>query len=213
MLERNKGKDIVTEIGGIHSVDAALDLLKRKMDAEEFSKIQKIHNPDVLTKIGNAVALCDPDAIFVNTGSEQDRASVRNLALEQGEERPLAMKDHTIHYDLKDEQGRIVDRTFYIINEGEAASSLGNKMLRADAMEDVREKMGGVMKGRTMLIGFFIRGPVGSPASNPALEITSSAYVMHSAMVDHLQLVLYLRRQHAAAQEGQPPVHGRQAGL
>jgi phosphoenolpyruvate carboxykinase (GTP) len=183
MLERNKGKDIVTEIGGIHSVEAALDLLKSKMDAEQFSKIEKIHNPDVLKKIGNAVAMCDPDTIFVNTGSDEDRQFARDLALKQGEEKPLAMPNHTIHYDLKDEQGRIVDRTFYIVNEGEAASSLGKKMLRADAMEDVRDKMGGVMKGRTMLIGFFIRGPAGSPVSNPALEITSSAYVMHSANI------------------------------
>ena len=43
------------------------------------------------------------------------------------------MKDHTIHYDLKDEQGRIVDRTFYIVNEGEQASSLGKKMLQGAA--------------------------------------------------------------------------------
>jgi phosphoenolpyruvate carboxykinase (GTP) len=33
----------------------------------------------------------------------------------------------------------------------------------------------------TMVIGFYLRGPVGSPVSNPALEITSSAYVSHSA--------------------------------
>ena len=39
------------------------------------------------------------------------------------------------------------------------------------------------MKGKIMIIGFYSRGPVGSPASNPALEITSSAYVSHSAEI------------------------------
>jgi len=183
MLERKKGKDIVTEIGGIHTADAALDLMKRRMDPEQFSKIEKVHNAEVLVKIANAIAMCDPDKIFVNTGSEADRQFARQLALEQGEEKPLAMKDHTIHYDLAQEQGRIVDRTYYIINQGELVSSLGKSMLRAEAMDEVRGKMGGVMKGRTMLIGFFIRGPAGSPVSNPALEITSSAYVMHSANI------------------------------
>ncbi|MFO7712902.1 phosphoenolpyruvate carboxykinase domain-containing protein, partial [Desulfosarcina sp.] len=40
-----------------------------------------------------------------------------------------------------------------------------------------------IMRGKTMVAGFYIRGPVGSPASNPALEITSSAYVSHSAEI------------------------------
>jgi len=34
-----------------------------------------------------------------------------------------------------------------------------------------------------MVVGFYMRGPVGSPVSNPALEITSSAYVSHSAEI------------------------------
>ena len=50
------------------------------------------------------------------------------------EEAELAMKDHTIHFDLPEEQGRIVDRTFYIINEGEPVSVLGKKMIRGEAL-------------------------------------------------------------------------------
>ena len=43
--------------------------------------------------------------------------------------------------------------------------------------------MSGIMHGKTIIIGFYMRGPVGSFASNPALEITSSAYVSHSAEI------------------------------
>jgi phosphoenolpyruvate carboxykinase (GTP) len=138
MLERNKGPDIATEIGGITSVEAAIELFASKADAEQLARLKKLSHPGVIMKIGNAVAMCNPDKLFVNTGSDADREFVRKLALEQGEERDLPMKDHTIHYDLKDEQGRIVDRTFYIINEGEKVSSLGKKMLRAEAMDDVK---------------------------------------------------------------------------
>ena len=39
------------------------------------------------------------------------------------------------------------------------------------------------MHGKTMVVGFYSRGPAGSPVSNPAIEITSSAYVSHSAEI------------------------------
>ena len=91
------------------------------------------------------------------------------------------MKNHTIHYDLKEEQGRIVDRTYYITNEDENVSSLANRMDRPRALEEVREKMVGIMRGKTMIVGCYMRGPVGAPVSNPALEISSSTYVLHSA--------------------------------
>jgi phosphoenolpyruvate carboxykinase (GTP) len=41
--------------------------------------------------------------------------------------------------------------------------------------------MTGIGKGKTLLIGFFSRGPIGAKAAIPALEITTSTYVMHSA--------------------------------
>jgi phosphoenolpyruvate carboxykinase (GTP) len=183
MLERNKGVDIVQAIGGVNTMEEATELFASRLDETALSRIQAITDPEALVKIANAIAMCGPDAVFVNTGSEADRAFVRELALKNGEEKTLPMDGHTIHYDLKDEQGRIVDRTFYITNPGEAVSSLANKMLRDDALEDIRDKMTGIMRGKTMVIGFYIRGPVGSPSSNPALEITSSAYVAHSAEI------------------------------
>ena len=41
--------------------------------------------------------------------------------------------------------------------------------------------MRGIMKGKSMLIGFFCRGPAGAEAAIPAIEISSSGYVFHSA--------------------------------
>jgi phosphoenolpyruvate carboxykinase (GTP) len=181
MLELKKGVDILSTIGGVKTEDEANAIFKQKMDDANLAKLDKVKNPEVRMKIANAIAMCQPDAVVINTGSEEDKQWIRELALEKGEEKPLKMKDHTIHYDLKDEQGRIVDRTFYIANEGEAISALAKKKLRDEALEDVRTKMTGVMKGMTMVVGFYMRGPVGAPASNPALEISSSAYVCHSA--------------------------------
>ena len=116
----------------------------------------------------------------MNTGAAEDKRKIRELSIEKGEESPLAMKGHTIHYDLPEEQGRIVDRTFYIINEGEKVSSLGKKILRPEALDYVKNNMDGIMKGKTMFVGFFSRGPAGAKLSLPAIEISSSTYVMHS---------------------------------
>jgi len=183
MLKKNEGIDIVKELGGIQAVEEAQALFEQRLDAEHLSRIRQLSHPEILIKIANAIAMCDPGRVYINAGTDADRAFIRQLALNKGEEAVLAMDGHTIHYDLKEEQGRIIDRTYYIANPDEKISSLANKILRDDARTVVREKMAGIMNGATMVVGLYIRGPVGAAASNPALEITSSAYVSHSAEI------------------------------
>ena len=181
MLQNKVGYDIIEKIGGVSTIDAAQGVFEKEMDAVNLAKIRKISNAEALIKIANAIIVCRPDDIFVNNGSDEDVRKVREMALKKGEEAPLAMENHTIHFDLAKEQGRIIDRTFYIANPDEEISSLANRMDRDDALKEVQEKMGGIMKGKTMVIGFYNRGPVGSKGSNPAIEVTSSLYVSHSA--------------------------------
>jgi len=181
MFEKKKGVDIVCEIGGISTIDAAMDCFESQLDSTHLSRIKNIQNSDALIKIANAINMCQPDSVFINTGTSEDKQFIRELSLQKCEETALPMKDHTIHFDLKNEQGRIIDRTFYISNEDEDVSTLANKRLRDEALEDIKEKMVGIMKGKTMIVGFYMRGPVGAPVSNPAIEITSSTYVAHSA--------------------------------
>ncbi|RJQ78080.1 MAG: phosphoenolpyruvate carboxykinase (GTP) [Desulfobacteraceae bacterium] len=181
MLKFNEGIDIVQELGGIQKAGEALQLLKKRLDTEQFKRIEGFKNPYILLKIANAIVMCEPDRVFVNTGSEPDKQFIRDMALQKGEEEPLPMKGHTIHFDLKEEQGRIIDRTFYVANDDELVSSLALRMGRQDALETVRKGMLGIMRGKTMVVGFYSRGPAGSPVSNPAIEISSSAYVCHSA--------------------------------
>jgi GTP-dependent phosphoenolpyruvate carboxykinase len=88
---------------------------------------------------------------------------------------------------LKEEQGRIIDRTFYIANRVRANQfSLANKHLRDDRhCVDVREKMGGIMEGMPpWSSGFMSAVPwVRQGEQSRAIEITSSAYVSHSAEI------------------------------
>ena len=77
MLEKKKGVDIVTEIGGITSFEAANTLFENKLDPTSLSRIQKITHSEVVIKIANAIAMCEPDTVFINTGSKEDKPKIR----------------------------------------------------------------------------------------------------------------------------------------
>ena len=183
MLQLKKGIDILAAVGGIKTLNEAIALFETRCDAEELAKLSKIRNEEALLKIANAIAVTDPDAVFVNTGSEADVQRVRIMSLAKGEECPVAMKDHTIHFDLPQEQARIIDRTYYIVNGDEKTSVLAQSILREEAYDYVKTHMTGIARGMTLMVGFFSRGPIGAPAAIPALEITTSTYVMHSANI------------------------------
>jgi phosphoenolpyruvate carboxykinase (GTP) len=181
MLTLKKGLDILSEIGGVKTLAEAKALFEKKCDKENLNKINKIQNEEALLKIANAISMIGAEPVFVNTGSKADLIKVKEMSIKKGEERPLAMKDHTIHFDLAEEQGRVVDRTLYIVNEDEETSSLAKKISRKDAYEHIKKYMKDIGKGKMLLVGFYNRGPIGAKASIPALEITTSPYVMHSA--------------------------------
>ncbi len=183
MLELRKGVDILSEVGGVRDAASARALLDSALDSANRVKMARIENQDALVRIANAVAMCRPERVFIVDEVPADVDACRRMSLEGGEECPLAMKDHTFHFDLPEDQGRMVDQTFYIINEDEEASSLAKKMLRPEALAYIRETMGGIMKGKTMLVGFYNRGPIGAQAAIPGLMISSSAYVLHSANI------------------------------
>lgn len=180
MLELKKGVDILSDVGGLKTVDEARKVFEANLDSANLAKISKIKNEEALLKIANAIAMCEPDNVFIISDTREDAAYVKQRSLETGEEKKLAIKDHTIHFDLPEDQGRLVSQTFYIINEDEDISALAKKQLRSEAHQYIQENMKGIMKGLTMYVSFLNRGPVGAKASIPALMITSSTYVQTS---------------------------------
>ncbi|HIP73526.1 MAG TPA: phosphoenolpyruvate carboxykinase (GTP), partial [Anaerolineae bacterium] len=183
MLELGKGTNILSAIGGIYTKEQARSVFESKLDKTNLQKLSRITNEGALLKIANAIAMCNPDQVFISTGSAADVAAIKAMSLEFGEEQPLAMKDHTIHFDLPEEQARIIDRTFYIVNPDEDISVLAKKMVRDEAHAYLQEYMVNIMEGKTMFVGFFSRGPVGAAAAIPAIQISSSTYVMHSGNI------------------------------
>lgn len=181
MLELKKGDEILAIVGGITTIAEARKVFADNLDEVNSKKLAQIQNEEALIKIANAITMCRPDSVFVNTGSAADVQWIREYSLNKGEEKKLAKAEHTIHFDLPEDQARLVKQTFYIINEGEQMSSLAKSVLRSEAIDYVKKFIPGIMTGKTMIVGFYSRGPVGAEAANPAIEISSSGYVLHSA--------------------------------
>jgi phosphoenolpyruvate carboxykinase (GTP) len=181
MLELKKGVDILTEVGGVKTIADARAVLEQKLDTVNREKLAPITNEEALIKIAAAISMCEPDDVFINTGSPEDVEWIRKYALEKGEEKPLAKKGHTIHFDLPQDQARLVNQTFYIVNPDEKISALAKKVVRDEGLEYVQTYMKGIMKGMIMIVGFYTRGPAGAFGTTPAIEMSSSAYVLHSA--------------------------------
>ncbi len=161
------------------SENKALELILSKCDEKNQKKIKLISNIDILNKIASRIELCNPKDVFIHSGSEEDYEYIKKMCLETGEESPLAMEGHTIHFDPPTEQGRIVKQTYAIEDEGMFTSSLAKAMLRADADELIGTNMKNIMDGKTMLVAFYIRGPVGAPTAYPSLTISDTWYLGH----------------------------------
>jgi phosphoenolpyruvate carboxykinase (GTP) len=55
MMKKREGVDIIVEIGGIKTPEAATRLFEEKLDAEQFSRLQRVKHPEVNLKIANAL--------------------------------------------------------------------------------------------------------------------------------------------------------------
>ncbi len=89
------------------------------------------------------------------------------------------MKGHTIHFDPPAEQGRVVKQTYAIEDEGVYVSSMANALPRAEADDLIQNNMKNIMDGKTMIIGFYVRGPKGAPTSYASLTISDTWYLAH----------------------------------
>ncbi len=148
----------------------------------EMSKIQMLKNDDLLDFISHFIQLMEPSSVFIVTDSQQDYEYVRRKAIELGEERSLSFLNHTYHFDNYYDQARDKENTKVLTTHGEKLPFI-NTADRNEAIKEIEGLMKGIMRGRTMLIGFFSLGPRESPLSIKGVQITDSYYVMHSEMI------------------------------
>jgi len=155
--------------------------LKPKMDADSFAKLSAIDNEKVHAFVADAVKLCQPQQVRVCGDDPADVAYIRQGAIDNGEETPLALPGHTVHFDAyPGDQGRDKEVTRYLVPAEAPLSKNLNQIERQAGLAEVRGLLKGAMRGRTMLVRFYCLGPTSSVFAVPCVQITDSYYVAHS---------------------------------
>jgi len=157
-----------------------LDSLLRYMNRESLAKLEALNNSHVMEQVQTFLDLCKPSKAIVCDDSQADVELVRKLALELGEETPLKMKGHTVHYDSYYDQARDKENTRVLKTPDMKMSKGINTIDREEGLREVLGILDGSMRGKTCLIRFFSLGPTNSRFTQCALQITDSAYVAHS---------------------------------
>jgi phosphoenolpyruvate carboxykinase (GTP) len=158
----------------------ASKLLKKKLTAENYNRLIALDNSKLYNFIADAIELCSPASVFVCTDEPEDLEDTRRRAVETGEERPLKMQGHTIHFDGMEDQGRDREVTRYLVPKTETLSKAINQIEREEGLAEIRGLLKDSMKNRTMVVRFMTLGPNNSQFSIPCVECTDSYYVSHS---------------------------------
>lgn len=156
------------------------DILKERLTKENYRKLRKIKNPDLHQFIAKYIEHCNPDKVFVCTDSAEDLDYIRKSALRYGEEIKLATQGHTVHFDNYKDQARDKKNTKILLPEGKKLDKSINTGNREKCLKEIHEIMKNIMKGKELFIRFFSLGPTNSEFTQPAVQLTDSAYVAHS---------------------------------
>ncbi|MBE3093097.1 MAG: phosphoenolpyruvate carboxykinase (GTP) [Chloroflexi bacterium] len=150
------------------------------MDKINLGKLEELNNQYVVNVIQEAIQLCKPVKVTIITDSKEDIAYVRELALNNGEEKKLKRAGHTIHFDGYYDQGRDKANTKYLLSKDADWGIKVNSIEKEKGLKEIYSYLDGIMAGKEMLVRFFSLGPANSILSLKALQITDSAYVAHS---------------------------------
>ncbi len=159
---------------------STLEELRSKLSQDDYEKLSAIINPKVHRFIFEAVKLCNPEKIFICNDSPEDIAYIKHQAIVTGEEKPLAISGHTVHFDGPYDQGRDREATKYLVPKGEHLSKALNQIDRDEGLAEVKNLLKDAMKGRTMIVRFVSLGPPNSIFTILGLQCTDSWYVAHS---------------------------------
>ena len=157
-----------------------LEFLRSKLDEDNYRRLAALENEKLNDFVADAIKLCRPADVFVSDDSEESIERTRQEALAAGEEQPLAIEGHTVHFDGMNDQGRDREVTRYLVPEGETLAPSLNQIGREEGLAEVRGLLKDSMRERTMIVRFMTLGPNNSEFSIPCAECTDSWYVSHS---------------------------------
>jgi len=157
------------------------EILKARLTHDNYIKIADLTNHKIHQFVAETIELCNPDSVFVCTDSPEDIACIRRRATELGEEKSLATKGHTYHFDGYTDQGRDKANTRFLLPKGwDLGSSLEEVVDKDEGLLEMKGILKNIMAGKEMFVRIFCLGPTNSRFSISAVQLTDSAYVSHS---------------------------------
>lgn len=157
-----------------------LDEFSERFDQESLKRVKEIKSSGVHNFIENFLRLLNPKKIYVSIGTDQDREYIKRRAIEEREEEPLKIPNHTIHFDGYYDQGRDKKNTKFMVSHDTDLDPELNLILREEGEKELNEIMKDICKDREIYILFKTLGPKNSIFTIPCIQITDSPYVAHS---------------------------------
>ncbi|MEN3045861.1 MAG: phosphoenolpyruvate carboxykinase domain-containing protein, partial [Candidatus Hydrothermales bacterium] len=157
-----------------------MEHLREKFIKDGYEKLMAIKNREVHEFVQKYIELCNPDKVYVHTGTEEDIKYIREKAIEDGEEIKLKTEGHTIHFDGYYDQARDRKNTKFLLPPGVDYGKYIEWMDREKGLAEIHELMKDIMKGKHLYVCFYNLGPIGSEFGIPCVQLTDSAYVVHS---------------------------------
>lgn len=169
----------MSSVSEAEDLDGLLNYLSRVLPPEAYAKLAKISNYSLLKWIAEMIDVARPSKVYVLTGSKEDFEYVARVAIERGEELPTKYPRHTVHFDGPKDLARDRKNTRILIPGGSPVPMI-NTYDRNSGLREVLELSKGIMSGKEMFIAFYCFGPKNSDFTLYAVQLTDSAYVVHS---------------------------------
>ena len=159
------------------------NLLKTRCGEDNYKKLMDLNNSYLNDFIAKFAELLNPKSIFISSDLEADMQYIRDKALKTGEEKELAIKGHTVHFDGYEDQARDKKQTKFMVSKGVDLGSSLNTIDKDEGLEEIYNIMKNIMSDRELYIIFFSLGPANSKFSIPSVQLTDSSYVAHSETI------------------------------
>jgi len=155
-------------------------LLKEKL-GKTFAKLDALKSEKLNDFLGEYIELCAPASVRFCDDSEKDAEYIRKMSLERGEEKTLARKSQTIHFDGYNDQAREAKNTrFLALPEKMEEMKPFNAIDYDKGLAEIKGLAKGIMAGREAIVKIYCEGPTGGAFSKACVQFTDSYYVTHS---------------------------------
>lgn len=129
--------------------------------------------------VASHAALMTPSHIVFCDGSDAEFASLADMMVATGAlSRVTAYPNSYLAHSPPDDVARVESRTFICSSLEHDAGPLNNWRAPDEMRAELRKVLAGASKGRTLYVVAFAMGPLHSPMSRLAVELTDSPYVV-----------------------------------